>query len=259
MLDPLYIVAGAFTGFIVGLTGVGGGALMTPILLLFFGIPPVTAVATDLWFAAITKIFGALIHHRSGQVDWQVARRLWLGSLPVALIVVVLVSLDIVIAKVEWLTFAISVLVIFTSVGLIISPRLNQLARNRRIASPEAFKRAQPILTSVAGGILGFCVALTSVGAGALGAMALLYLYPLRMNAHRLVGTDIVHAIPLAIVAGIGYLIAGKVDSVMLINLLVGSIPAVIAGALVAKKISGNYLRLALAITLFIIGVKLIM
>lgn len=258
MFDPLYIVAGAFTGFIVGLTGIGGGALMTPILLLFFGIPPVTAVATDLWFAAITKIFGALIHHRSGQVDWQVARRLWFGSLPVALVVVILISLDMVIAKVEWLTFAISVLVIFTSVGLIISPRLNQLARNRRISSPEIFKRVQPILTSVAGGILGFCVALTSVGAGALGAMALLYLYPLRMNAHRLVGTDIVHAIPLAIVAGIGYLIAGKVDSMMLINLLVGSIPAVIAGALVAKKISGNYLRIALAITLFIIGVKLI-
>lgn len=259
MFDPLYIVAGAFTGFIVGLTGVGGGALMTPILLLFFGIPPVTAVATDLWFAAITKIFGALIHHRSGQVDWQVARRLWFGSLPVALVVVVLVSLDMVIAKVEWLTFAISVLVIFTSVGLIISPWLNQLARNRRISSPEVFKRAQPILTSVAGGILGFCVALTSVGAGALGAMALLYLYPLRMNAHRLVGTDIVHAIPLAIVAGIGYLMAGKVDSMMLMNLLVGSIPAVMAGAFLAKKISGNYLRLALAITLFIIGVKLIM
>lgn len=168
VFDPLYIVAGSFTDFIVGLTGIGGGALMTPILLLFFGIPPVTAVATDLWFAAITKIFGALIHHRSGQVDWQVARRLWIGSLPVALVVVVLVSLDMVIAKVEWLTFAISVLVIFTSVGLIISPRLNQMARNRRIASPEVFKRAQPKLTSVAGGILGFCVALTSVGASGL-------------------------------------------------------------------------------------------
>ncbi len=258
MLDPLYVVAGVITGFIVGLTGVGGGALMTPVLLLFFGIPPVTAVATDLWFAAITKVFGALIHHRSGQIDWQVARRLWMGSLPVALIVVVLLSLDIVIAKVEWLTFAIGVLVIVTSGGLIISPQLNQMARNRRVTSPEAFIRVQPLLTSIAGGILGFCVALTSVGAGALGAMALLYLYPLRMNAHRLVGTDIVHAIPLAIVAGIAYLVAGKVDVSMLINLLLGSIPSVMAGAFLAKKISGDRLRMALAITLLLIGIKLI-
>lgn len=258
MFDPLYLVAGAITGFIVGLTGVGGGALMTPVLLLFFGIPPVTAVATDLWFAAITKIFGALIHHQSGQIDWQVARRLWTGSLPVSLLVVVLISLNIVIAKVEWLTFAIGVLVIITSVGMMISAQLNQMARVRRIASPEAFKRFQPLLTSIAGGILGFCVALTSVGAGALGAMALLYLYPMRMNAHRLVATDIVHAIPLAMVAGLAYLIAGKVDLVMLMNLLAGSIPTVMAGAFLAKKISGLWLRLALAFTLFFIGMKLI-
>lgn len=258
MLDPLYLLAGALTGFIVGLTGVGGGALMTPILLLFFGIPPVTAVATDLWFAAITKMFGALIHHRSGQVDWQVVKRLWAGSLPAALLVVILISLNTGITKVNWLTFTIGILILLTAIGLIVSPQLNTWARNRRISQPQQFKRIQPAFTIFAGAILGLCVALTSVGAGALGTMAMLYLYPLRMNAHRLVGTDIVHAIPLAMVAGMGYLIAGKVDGTMLFNLLLGSVPAVIVGALLAKKFSGRALQIALASILFFIGIKLL-
>ena len=211
-LDAHYALAGALTGFVVGLTGVGGGALMTPILLLFFGVAPATAIATDLWFAAITKVVTARIHIGTGQVDWGVVKRLWLGSLPMALLVVVLVSLGTKVQRVGWLTQAIGVVILITAIGLLFAPKLLRAARERRLGAPEKFKAMQPAITVAAGSVLGLSVALTSVGAGALGSVMLLYLYPLRMTPHRLVATDIVHAIPLAVVAGSGYLFAGLVD-----------------------------------------------
>lgn len=259
MIDISYSLAGAFTGLVVGLTGVGGGALMTPILLLFFGVSPTTAIATDLWFAAITKIIGARVHHTQGNVDWQVTKRLWLGSLPMALLVVVLTSIGSPIAKVGWLTRAIGVAVLVTAVGLFAAPKLVAFAKGKRIGQPEKFKSWQPVLTVIAGAVLGLCVAMTSVGAGALGSVMLLYLYPLRMTPHRLVATDIVHAIPLAMVAGVGYLFAGMVDWRMLLSLLAGSIPAVIAGSLLAGKISGRWVRVALALVLAAAGLKVLL
>ncbi|MFZ2974634.1 MAG: sulfite exporter TauE/SafE family protein [Ferribacterium limneticum] len=258
MIDVAYALAGALTGFVVGLTGVGGGALMTPILLIFFGVSPTTAIATDLWFAAITKLVGARVHHTNGNVDWQVAKRLWLGSLPVALLIVVIVSLGAQVAKVDWLTRAIGIVVLITAIGLLVAPKLVAYARGRRIGQPERFKAAQPALTVVSGGVLGLCVALTSVGAGALGSVMLLYLYPLRMTPHRLVATDIVHAIPLAVVAGLGYLFAGMVDWWMLASLLVGSIPTVLLGSLLAGRIPGRAVQLALALVLLAAGVKVL-
>ena len=258
MIDTAYALAGALTGFVVGLTGVGGGALMTPILLIFFGVSPTTAIATDLWFAAITKLVGARVHHTNGNVDWQVAKRLWLGSLPMALLIVVIVSLGAQVAKVDWLTKAIGIVVLITAIGLLVAPKLVAYARGRRIGQPERFKAAQPALTVMSGGVLGLCVALTSVGAGALGSVMLLYLYPLRMTPHRLVATDIVHAIPLAVVAGLGYLFAGMVDWWMLASLLVGSIPTVLLGSLLAGRIPGRAVQLALALVLLAAGVKVL-
>lgn len=258
MIDTAYALAGALTGFVVGLTGVGGGALMTPILLIFFGVSPTTAIATDLWFAAITKLVGARVHHTNGNVDWQVAKRLWLGSLPVALLVVVIVSQGAQVAKVDWLTRAIGIVVLITAIGLLVAPKLVAYARGRRIGHPERFKAVQPALTVVSGGVLGLCVALTSVGAGALGSVMLLYLYPLRMTPHRLVATDIVHAIPLAVVAGLGYLFAGMVDWWMLASLLVGSVPTVLLGSLLAGRIPGRAVQLALALVLLAAGVKVL-
>ena len=252
-------MAGALTGFVVGLTGVGGGALMTPILLLFFGVSPVTAVATDLWFAAITKVVAARIHNGAGQIDWQVVRRLWMGSLPIAILVVLGVSLGAKVMKVAWLTQAIGVVVMITALGLLFAPRLLAVARNRRLGNPATFKALQPRLTVGAGVVLGGCVALTSVGAGALGSVMLLYLYPLRLTPHRLVATDIMHAIPLAAVAGMGYLYAGVVDTSMLISLLAGSLPAVALGSLLAKQLSGRWIQLALAMVLLFSGVKVLM
>lgn len=256
MLDSAFAIAGACTGLVVGLTGVGGGALMTPILLLVFGVSPATAVATDLWFAAITKLVAVPVHHRGGQVDWQVVRRLWMGSLPVALGVVVLVSLGATVSKVDGLTRAIGVVVLVTAVGLLLGPWLNALARGRRIADPERFKRRQPALTVAGGACLGLLVALTSVGAGALGTVMLLALYPLRMTPHRLVATDIAHAIPLAVVAGSGYLVMGLVDARMLASMLAGSIPAVLAGSLLARRFSPDRLRVALAVVLAVSALK---
>ena len=258
MIDAAYALAGALTGFVVGLTGVGGGALMTPILLIFFGVSPTTAIATDLWFAAITKLVGARVHHTNGNIDWQVTKRLWLGSLPMALLIVVIVSLGAQVAKVDWLTKAIGIVVLITAIGLLVAPKLVAYARGRRIGQPERFKAAQPALTVMSGGLLGLCVALTSVGAGALGSVMLLYLYPLRMTPHRLVATDIVHAIPLAVVAGLGYLFAGMVDWWMLASLLVGSIPTVLLGSLLAGKIPGRAVQLALALVLMAAGVKVL-
>jgi uncharacterized membrane protein YfcA len=256
MIDFAYAAAGALTGFVVGLTGVGAGALMTPILLLFFGVSPATAIATDLWFAAVTKLVGARFHNDAGQVDWQVVKRLWAGSLPMAFVVVILVSFGHTQIKVEWLTKAIGVVILITALGLILAPKLAQMAKGRRIEDPVKFKHFQPGLTVLGGAVLGLCVALTSVGAGALGSVMLLYLYPLRMTPHRLVATDLVHAIPLAAVAGIGYLFAGMVDWFMLVSLLTGSIPAIIAGSLLARRISGRWIQLALAFVLVSAGLK---
>jgi len=258
MIDTAYALAGALTGFVVGLTGVGGGALMTPILLIFFGVSPTTAIATDLWFAAITKLVGARVHQTNGNVDWQVAKRLWLGSLPMALLIVVMVSLGAQVAKVNWLTKAIGIVVLITAIGLLVTPKLVAYAKGRRIGQPERFKAIQPALTVISGGVLGLCVALTSVGAGALGSVMLLYLYPLRMTPHCLVATDIVHAIPLAVVAGLGYLFAGKVDWWMLASLLVGSIPTVLIGSLLAGKIPGRGIQIALALVLIVAGIKVL-
>lgn len=255
MIDIGYALAGAVTGFVVGLTGVGGGALMTPILL-FFGVAPAAAIATDLWFAAITKALAACVHRSAGQVDWQVVRRLWWGSLPTALLVVVLVSAGAKLAKLAWLTQAIGVVVLITAVGLLLAPQLQALARKRRLGDPAKFKTLQPTLTVAAGATVGVCVALTSVGAGALGSVMLLYLYPLRMTPHRLVATDIVHAIPLAIVAGSGYLFAGLVNWGLLLSLLAGSIPATIAGSLLASKFSGRWIQIALGLVLLAAGLR---
>ena len=256
MADLPLALAGAVTGLVVGLTGVGGGALMTPILILGFGVPPVTAVATDLWFAAITKCAGLAIHRNGGTVDWQVVRRLWAGSIPVAIGVVVLVALGARVTKLPWLTQSIGVVIALTAIGLLVAPVLKRLARERRIAEPVPFKSRQPALTGAGGAISGFLVALTSVGAGALGTVMLIALYPLRMTPHRLVATDIAHAIPLAVVAGTGYLIAGAVDAAMLGSMLLGSIPAVLVGSVIARIASPRWLQVALALVLLVAAAK---
>lgn len=258
-MDLGYALAGALTGIMVGLTGVGGGALMTPILLIFFGVPPTTAIATDLWFAAITKLFGGRVHYTSGNVDWPVIKCLWLGSLPMAALSVLVVGWAAEVAKVGWLTKAIGVVVLITAIGLLFAPKMAVGARARMVDQTVRFTVAQSAMTVAAGALLGLCVALTSVGAGALGSVLLLYLHPRRMTPHRLVATDIVHAIPLAVVAGLGYLFADMVNVQMLASLLAGSIPSVLLGSMLARKISGRWLQIFLALTLLGSGIKVLL
>jgi uncharacterized protein len=257
--NPMLSAAGALTGLLVGLTGVGGGSVMTPILLLVFGTHPVAAVGTDLWFAAITKTVATRVHHGSGLIDWQVVRRLWLGSLPAsALTTWWLSSAHLGPQAAAWLKVAIAVAILITASAMLFQHQLHELGRRFRIHDAKHFKAMQPAMTVMAGALLGLLVTLTSIGAGAIGVVLLAYLYPLRLTASRLIATDIVHAIPLAMFAGMGHLIAGNVDLNLLGNLLIGSLPAVVIGAKLSAKLPQVVLKRSLAAILVITGVKLL-
>ena len=243
-MDPMLIVAGAVTGLLVGLTGVGGGAMMTPLLLLVFGVAPLSAVGTDLWFAAITKLFASRVHHGHALIDWQVVRRLWLGSLTASALTLVWMKWQPVDATaVSWLKTAIAVAVMVTAAGMLLQKRLQALGRKFRTTDSAHFKALQAPVTVLAGVVLGVLVTLTSVGAGALGAVFLAYLYPLRLTPPRLIATDIVHAIPLAVFAGMGHLWLGNVSFGLLGQLLLGSIPAVMLGAMLSARLPHALLR----------------
>jgi uncharacterized membrane protein YfcA len=252
-------VAGFGVGVIVGMTGVGGGSLMAPILVLMFGVAPASAVGTDLWFAALTKLVGGFVHHQKGGVDVPVLKLLCWGSLPAA------------VATLAWLHFthagrlqggvlmnALGAVLLLTALAIVFKRRAQAIGQRLRTSTPERFKRLQPALTIVAGAILGLLVTLTSIGAGALGTVMLVYLYPFRMTPQRLVGTDIVHAIPLTIVAGTGHLLLGNVDLVLLGTLLVGSIPGIVLGSLLMGRLPERALRLTIAGVLVIAGWKLV-
>jgi uncharacterized protein len=255
----LNVLCGFGVGLLVGLTGVGGGSLMTPILVLIFGVAPAAAVGTDLWFAAITKVAGTAVMQSKREVDWEVLRRLWMGSLPTSIITLCWMQYSGVgQAKPKLILVALGWVLLATSIAMIFKNRTHAFAQSLRQTAPDRFKRAQPILTVVAGVILGFLVTLTSVSAGALGTVMLLYLYPFRMKPARLVGTDIAHAVPLAFVAGIGHLILGDVNVALLGNLLIGSIPGVLLGTLFGGKMPEAVLRTAIGVVLAVVGVKLL-
>jgi len=234
-LSWINATAGFGVGLLVGLTGVGGGSLMTPIMILLFGIAPSTAVGTDLWFAAITKIVGAWVHDRRGTIDWQILRRMFCGSLPAAVLTL-------------WWLHAATFRKQFHAFGI-----------RMRGARPIEFKSVQPALTVLAGAILGFLVTFTSIGAGALGAVMLLYLYPIRLTASSLVGTDIVHAIPLTILAGTGHLILGNVNYGLLVNLLIGSVPGILLGAYLSTWAPEKLVRSGISVMLAVVGSKMVL
>jgi hypothetical protein len=259
-VDVPQVIAGGLTGLVVGLTGVGGGALMTPLLLIVFGVAPLTAVGTDLWFAAITKMAAFQVHRGSGLIDWSVVRRLWAGSLPVsALTVAVIHRHPPDPADTAVLSGAIAVAIMVTALGLLFQKPLHALGRRWRVSDVDDFRRWQGPLTVLAGALLGLLVTLTSVGAGALGAVFLMYLYPLRLTPARLIATDIVHAIPLALFAGLGHLWIGHVDVAMLGTLLLGSIPGVFVGAKLSARLPPQVLRVGLAMVLLLVSSRLVM
>ena len=254
-MDLLNSLAGFLVGFLVGFTGVGAGALMTPLLVLVIGIAPQTAVGTDLLFASITKGVGVVVHGRRGSIDWGILRRLCAGSLPTAALTLWLLHYFPENREIGSIIMpGLGVALVVTSLAMIFQVKLNRLGKHLRTTEPDAFKGVQPMLTISAGALLGFLVTLTSVGAGALGVVMLVYLYPFRLTPPKLIGTDIAHAVPLTLVAGLGHLGLGNVDFSLLGPLLVGSIPGVIIGSRLSIKANHGYVRSAIAVMLAIVG-----
>ncbi|HEY6239544.1 MAG TPA: sulfite exporter TauE/SafE family protein [Burkholderiales bacterium] len=254
-VDWLYSLSGFLVGLVVGVTGVGGGSLMTPLLVLVFGVAPVTAVGTDLLFAALTKTGGAWAHARRGNVAWNVVGWLAAGSIPAS--AVTLVLLHAYVPDPGKLSAIVSVALgfalILTGGALLLREQLHALAARHVTSGPYS---ASPRRTAALGAILGVLVTVSSVGAGALGVTVLFFLYP-GLAAARIVGTDIAHAVPLTLVAGLGHAAAGVVDWKLLGALLIGSLPGIWLGSALNQKIPERLLRGALAAMLILIGGKL--
>ena len=257
-MDFLHAAAGLLVGLLVGLTGVGGGSLMTPLLVLLFGVSPQTAVGTDLLYAAITKITGSAVHGWRDTVDWKIVRRLAYGSIPAALLTLVALSYVGKIGKSS------EHVILLSLAGLLVVTSLAVLFRSRLITFAHDLDPLDPPLkvlagTTLLGAVIGVAVTISSVGAGAIGMTVLLMLYP-RLPVVRIVGSDIAHAVPLALIAGTGHWLIGDVDAALLVNLLIGSIPGVIIGSLLSTKASDKLLQPLLATVLALsawqLGVK---
>ena len=261
-MELIYIAAGALVGLVIGLTGVGGGSLMTPILMLGFGIPPVIAVGTDLLYAAITKCSGVYFHHKHKTVDWKVVLLLGSGSVPCSLITIVAlqylektgVDYDTVIL------ITLGVMLILTSFIIFIKDQLLSFIHSNHADSAfvNYVKHYRPQITVLCGCLLGCVVTISSVGAGAIGSAILFLLYP-RKSTIGIVGTDIAHAVPLTAVAGLGHLHLGSIDFYLLLGLLMGGVPAIYVGSLVGKKLPDWVLRPLIALFLLAMGIKLIL
>jgi uncharacterized membrane protein YfcA len=254
-MDLLAIFSGFGVGAIVGMTGVGGGSLMTPLLIGAFKLNPAVAIGTDLWFAALTKAGGAVAHARHGHVDRDITLRLLAGSLPAALLTIgAMHTTGITKAWAGVLTLALGVALLLTA--LVIA---NRSAWQRLGLKLEAWlpARHKPALTMTAGALLGVLVTLSSIGAGALGAALILLLHP-QLPAQRLVGTDIAHAVPLTLVAGIGHATLGHVDIGLLAALLVGSLPGIWLGARLTRHLPERLVRTLLCAALVTAGIKVI-
>jgi uncharacterized membrane protein YfcA len=260
MMESASVLSGALTGFIVGMTGVGGGSLMTPILILLLGVAPGTAVGTDLLFATVTKLLAVKVHGAKGTIDIQVVRRLALGSIPAAIVtLVVMHQYAMKKGAGDLIMPALGATLVVTAVAMIFKRQLHETGRRLRITTPGTFKRLQPGLTVAAGAILGVMVTLTSIGAGALGTVLLAYLYPLRLTAAKLVGTDLAHAIPVALIAGLGHLLLGNIDIILLGWLLLGSLPAVWIGSHMSSRAPEQWVRLSIAVVLLLVGARILL
>ncbi len=253
----LYSFSGFLVGLLVGQTGVGGGSLMTPVLVLLFGVHPAAAVGSDLLYACVTKSVGTLVHGKHRTVDWQIVRRLATGSVPASLLTLVVLSSPAFRMGTDTnhvIALCLGVALLLTSVSLVFRPRV--LALSIRLADGTLSGHIAS-LTIGTGALLGLFVTVSSVGAGALGVTALLLLYP-RLATATIVGSDIAHAVPLTLVAGIGHWWLGSVDLVLVGSLLVGSIPGVIIGSQLSVRVPEVVLRLMLAAVLALVGARLL-
>jgi uncharacterized membrane protein YfcA len=254
-INPLYTLSGLAVGMLVGLTGVGGGSLMTPLLVLVFGIHPTTAVGTDLLYAAATKSVGTGVHGFKRTVQWRIVGRLAMGSVPATAITLFVLSQfkasaaigNVISTSLGWALVVSAVAVLFRKTIVSFFQRRTKDLEPGRAAG----------LTILLGAMLGVLVSLTSVGAGALGMTVLLILYP-KMDVAKLVGSDIAHAVPLTLLAGLGHWMMGSVNLGLLVSLLTGSIPGIIIGSLLAARTPDGVLRPVLAGTLALVGAKML-
>jgi uncharacterized membrane protein YfcA len=256
VIDPLYMLSGFFVGLLVGQTGVGGGSLMTPILVLLFGIHPATAVGTDLLYASATKTVGTLVHGLNKTVDWRIVRRLASGSVPATVVTLEAISHFNILGPTSGriISLVLGTMLLLTALSLVFrSQFLRLMGPALERVTPQRAAR----LTVVTGAVLGTLVTLSSVGAGALGVTALLMLYP-RVPMRVIVGSDIAHAVPLTLVAGIGHWWLGSVDWPLLTSLLSGSIPGIILGSYLSARVPDAVLRPILAAVLCIVGGRLV-
>jgi uncharacterized membrane protein YfcA len=256
------VTAGLLVGALVGLTGVGGGSMMTPILVLLFGQSPAVAVGTDLLFSASTKIAATLSFGYSRKIDWPVVRRLAFGSIPGAILVLVWfwtmragppAAVNHIILR------CLAIMLIVTAVVMLFQYLAHRLQLKRTVDAVDRGERSKGAATVLVGLVLGVAVTLTSVGAGALGTVALLYLYPRRLAGSRLVGTDIAHALPLTIVAGLGHSVLGHVNLPVLGYLLLGSVPGVLIASRAAIRLPQAFTRALIGIMLAVVGVRILL
>lgn len=250
-IQPLYVMSGLVVGTLVGMTGVGGGSLMTPILILLFGIHPLTAVGTDLLYASATKTCGTLVHGWNRNIDWRVVRRLAMGSVPfTALTILALSKLDMTNPSAQKLiTSGLGIALLLTALSLAFRKTVMEVYA-QRIGEPAPATVRN--LTIGMGAVLGVLVSISSVGAGAIGVTALILLYP-KMPTPRIVGSDIAHAVPLTLIAGLGHWWLGSINFPLLGSLLIGSIPGIALGSTAALKVPEPGLRFALATVLVLV------
>jgi len=252
-----YIVSGFAVGLLVGMTGVGGGSLMTPLLTLLFGVAPSVAVGTDLAFASITKSAGTLTHRVRGTVRWDIVKLLCIGALPAAVVATLaLKSFGTLSPEIgQIIRYSIAASVLLTVVALLFKGRMLAWINARPEKQLQGNKLASA--TIISGAVLGILVTVSSIGAGAIGATLLVMLYP-RMSSAEVAGTDIAYAVPLTAIAALGHWWLGSIHWELLFSLLIGSLPGITLGSWVARAVPEKFLRALLAMTLTAVAVKLI-
>ena len=255
LIDPLYSLPGFAVGLLVGMTGVGGGSLMTPLLILLFGIHPATAVGTDLLYASATKTCGSVVHGLVRSINWRIVRRLATGSVPAAIATLIFLSsmnLESRAAR-NRITLVLCGALLLTAGTLIFRGAIVQFHRTQFRPLGE---RKTAVMTVAIGAVLGVLVSISSVGAGAIGVVALILLYP-SLPMARIVASDIAHAVPLTLVAGAGHWVIGTVDWHIIVSLLAGSLPGIMLGSYFVLRIHERALQLLLAVTLIMVAGKL--
>lgn len=255
VIDPLYVASGFSVGLLVGMTGVGGGSLMTPLLILLFGVHPATAVGTDLLYAAATKTGGGIVHGWARSIHWPAVLRLASGSIPASVLTLLLLwQLDLSAETARSLVNSVLCFaLLLTATSLIFRKAAMGILRSRLERYDDATIARATVLV---GAGLGVLVSISSVGAGAVGVTALLLLYP-KLPMARIVGSDIAHAVPLTLVGGIGHWLLGAVDLPVFASLIIGSVPGILLGSYAAVRTPERMLRLVLAGTLVVVATKL--